>query len=482
MSISSAISAARSGLQITGLRADITATNVANASTPGYVRRTLGVGEVLLGGQTTGVRATGVTRGEDAGLSAERRAISSNLAQSTVLSAAWQSLSARVGDTAAGSGLFRTVANLEGALTRAAASPESTADASALLTAAKGVTAEFNSLSSFVARQRGEADREIAAGVDIVNAALEKIEDLNGRIAGSNRTTSEAAALFDERQRMLDSIAEFLPVESVERHSGTIDVVTPEGVFLLSGNARQVNFTPSAAFDPARTLANGALSGLSVGDVVLTPGAATYGAVSSGKFAALFQLRDQDLPAVSGQLDTLASDLISRLSDDAIDPTKTPGAPGLFTDADPAAGPGQAGRLQVNAAVDPGQGGAIWRLRDGLGAAGPGPEGNGSILTAMRDALTAVSGINASGLIGNFSSAEMAAHFASILGQTRVGQEAVLSSTTTQHAILVETERSENGVDIDAEMQDLLLIEQSYAANARVIEIASQMLNRLMEL
>ena len=38
------------------------------------------------------------------------------------------------------------------------------------------------------------------------------------------------------------------------------------------------------------------------------------------------------------------------------------------------------------------------------------------------------------------------------------------------------------GVDIEREMQDLLLIEQAFAANARVLEAASQMINQLMEL
>ncbi|MDP1556641.1 MAG: flagellar basal body protein, partial [Hyphomonas sp.] len=37
MSLSSAINAARSGLQVSSLRAEIVATNVANATTPGYV-------------------------------------------------------------------------------------------------------------------------------------------------------------------------------------------------------------------------------------------------------------------------------------------------------------------------------------------------------------------------------------------------------------------------------------------------------------
>jgi flagellar hook-associated protein 1 len=35
---------------------------------------------------------------------------------------------------------------------------------------------------------------------------------------------------------------------------------------------------------------------------------------------------------------------------------------------------------------------------------------------------------------------------------------------------------------VDGQMQDLLIIEQAYAANARVIEIASQMLDLLMDI
>jgi flagellar hook-associated protein 1 len=482
VSISSAINAARSGLLITGLRADTAATNVANASTPGYVRRAVGISETLLGGQTAGVHSTGIVRGDNASLTLARRAMSSDLAQSNLLSANWQSISSRIGDSLDGVGLFSKLAAFESALTRASATPESTSEAAALLSAAKGVASEFNQLSDFVTKSRSDADREIATGVETVNAALRKVQDLNTRIASSNRTTSQAAALFDERQRVLDSIAEFMPIETVERHSGTIDVLTPEGVYLLTGTPREISFTPSVAFGPNQTLASGSLSGLTVGDIVITPGATTYSAVSGGAFAALFQLRDQDLPALSAQLDTIAGDLAARLSDDAVDPTKAPGAPGLFVDLDPSAGNGLAGRLAVNAAADPAQGGALWRLRDGLGSATQGPPGNNTILSAMLGALTDVRSINANGILGSFSSTEMAAHLSSLTGQARVSQDAVNTSVQAQFGILVEAEQSGNGVNIDDEMQDLLLIEQAYAANARVIEVASQMLNRLMEL
>ena len=64
----------------------------------------------------------------------------------------------------------------------------------------------------------------------------------------------------------------------------------------------------------------------------------------------------------------------------------------------------------------------------------------------------------------------------------RISSEAVEASTAAQHSIMAEAERQETGVDVDTQMQMLLEIEQAYAANARVIEIANQMMLKLMEL
>ncbi|MCF6329640.1 MAG: flagellar hook-associated protein FlgK [Henriciella sp.] len=482
MSLSSAIQAARSGLQINGLRADNVATNIANATTPGYVRRSVILSETLVGGATTGVQATGIARSQDYALTAQRRALSSDLAQANVVSSAWQSVSARLGDATGTSGLFQTFANFESNLANAVTSPESGTDALAVLSSARAIIHEFKNLADMATNMRSEADREIAGGVRAVNVALEQVEELNSRIAGVDRSSSQAAALFDERQRVLDTIAEYLPIQTIERDSGTIDILSREGVFLLAGTARVIEFDPSIAFGPEQTLASGTLSGLSVDGTALTPGTASYSAISSGLFGALFSLRDQDIPAFNAQLDALADNLVTRMSSDAIDPTKTPGEYGLFVESQPPGTPGLAGRLSLNAALDPEQGGEVWRLRDGLGAGAPGPSGDASILQNLLNAVTAVESVDSNGIQGVFSSSEMVAHFSSMTGQTRLHHETVLSSTVSQHAMLSEAEQAKSGVDIDTQLQDLLLIEQAYAANARVIEAASQMINRLMEI
>ncbi|MCI4643371.1 MAG: flagellar hook-associated protein FlgK [Hyphomonadaceae bacterium] len=483
MSISSAINAARSGLQISGLRADIVATNVANATTPGYVRRSLNISENLLAGRTAGVRATGVSRSQDAALTAERRLTSSDLSQASVMASTWESISARLGDTAEGAGLFKSFSDFEAALSDAALSPESSANASAVLDAANSIIREFRGLSTMAQRLRAEADQSIREGVDVINASLKQIEDLNTKITRAQTGSAQEAGLMDERQRVLDTIAEYLPVQTVERETGAIDVLTREGVFLLAGSAKELEFTPSAAFSADRSLANGDLSGISVGGTDITPGANSFGAVSSGMFGALFAIRDRDVPEFNAQLDTLAGDIMNRLSADGIDPTTPAGAAGLFIDTDPAAaGLGLAERIALNPAIDPAQGGSLFRLRDGLGATAPGPTGNATILNNMLAAVTALQPINQTGIQGTFSSSDMVAQLASLTGQTRIHHDSVLASVTTQHAMLDEAEKGLSGVDIDTQMQDLLLIEQAYAANARVIEVAGAMLNRLMEI
>ncbi len=482
MSISSALLSAKSGLNAVGARADLVAQNIANASTPGYVRRSLTVSETILGGETAGVQVISVDRAQDANLTNERRRLGSDLAQADILSETWGSLSRRIGDDPESSTLFQNLAILDNALKDAAQSPESTTHANEVIRSANNLTAEFNNLSTLITVERQRADQDIATTVDNLNAALQQVEKLNESIAKVDRTTSQAAALFDERGRVLDQIAEYLPIQTYPRQSGTIDVLTTEGVYLLAGEAKTIEFTPGSTIGPNISLANGTLSGLTIDGLDITPGAGTFGAVSSGSLAALFTLRDTDLPALSTQLDSMAQDLIDRFSDASIDATNPVGSPGLLLDTNPAAGVGVAGRIELNALVDPDRGGASWRLRDGLGATVQGPPGNNEILINLSNAFETVQNVNVPGLQGGFTATDLVAQLGTLAGQQRIQNESTFSSISLQFDTVQRAEAAEIAVDIESELQALLLIEQAYAANARVIEAAGQMVNQLIEI
>ena len=151
-----------------------------------------------------------------------------------------------------------------------------------MVESANGLIREFNALSDLITQERWRAELDITESVSIVNESLLQLEQLNQQLSGIARTSAPAAALFDERARVVDRVAEYLPVQTVDNQSGTINLLTVEGVFLVAGTARQIEFNQANAIGPNITLGSGLLSGMSVDGVDITPGASSFGAVSSG--------------------------------------------------------------------------------------------------------------------------------------------------------------------------------------------------------
>jgi flagellar hook-associated protein 1 FlgK len=233
------------------------------------------------------------------------------------------------------------------------------------------------------------------------------------------------------------------------------------------------------------SLQNNDLSGLTVnGRPISTSG--SYASLSGGRLAALFAVRDEIAPQAQAQLDGLALDLTARLDDPGLDPTRAATDPGLFSDdgllASATYEQGLSARIMVNAAVDPDRGGALWRLRDGLGATSEGAPGDPTLLQGILDALqadrpTASAAFSAT----SRSMAELASDVLSLTSMDRLFAEARAAETSGKFTALREAELS-RGVDTDRQMQRLLEIENAYAANARVISTLDDMLDQLLGL
>jgi len=484
MSITSALSNATSGLAAATKRASVVSNNVANALTPGFARREVSVSENILAGAGAGVAVDGVSRAANAALTADRRVAEALSGRDQPIVATYAAFNAALGEPGDGFSLFSQYQNLESALRALAQSPESQPQQLQVLDAAKSLATTLNQLASKTQTARRDADAQIAQHVDFVNSTLKQIEKLNNDISTAAAGGRDATALEDQRKLLIDQASALIPVREVARSDGKIDLITNEGVFLIAGEAREIEFTQASAVTADLTLAGGDLSGLAVEGADITPGGGGL-AVQQGTIAGLFAVRDNIAPAFQSQLDGLARDVIERF--EAIDPTLAPGDPGLFTDAgaafDPAAESGLAGRIVVNAAVDPDQGGAPWRIRDGLGAAAEGPAGNADIINVLLDALTALKAPPAgTGLSGQLTAAEAAANVTSAVGSARITAETRLASNTARTESLIDAELAETAVDTDQELQKLLLIEQAFAANARVIQAADNMIQRILEI
>ncbi len=153
---------------------------------------------------------------------------------------------------------------------------------------------------------------------------------------------------------------------------------------------------------------------------------------------------------------------------------------GLFVAADPAL-PGLAGRIQVNAAVDPAAGGAAWRLRDGLSAAAPGAEGFGAYLQGLSDAMSeARAPVGFVSQNAETGSATMASEIGSFFGGVAARSDDDRAYLAARQSVLSEREGSAIGVNTDAELQALMLVEQTYAANARVLSVIDDLMKLLL--
>ena len=485
MSISSALLNATTGLSAASRRANVVSNNVANALTPGFARRDVSVSERVLDGRGAGVQVDGVTRAEDRAITTDRRLAESASGRDQIITNAHVTFNNALGEPDDSFSLFAQYQGLESSLRSLSQTPESQALQSQTIDAANALIAKFHDLSVQAQSTRLNADGQIAQEVSIINDTLKQIEDLNKAISKTSAGGRDVTALEDQRKVLIDQVSEKIPVREVQRDRGKVDLITDEGVFLIAGTAREIEFTASTTIGPNDSLAGGQLSGLSVNGAVITPGTGGTFALRQGTIAGLFAVRDQIAPAFQTKIDGLARDIIERFED--IDPTLTPGAPGLFTDAgaalDPAAETGLASRIALNAAVDPAQGGAAWRLRDGLAATTQGPAGSADIITTLLDALTNLKAPPAgTGESGFLSAANIAANVTTSVGQARLTSETRLAASSARMESLVEAELNATAVDSDLELQKLLLIEQAFSANARVIQTADDMMRRLLEL
>lgn len=135
----------------------------------------------------------------------------------------------------------------------------------------------------------------------------------------------------------------------------------------------------------------------------------------------------------------------------------------------------------MNALVDP-NGAGTWHLRDGLGAATPGAVGDSSLILAYSDALDSLNTPGSSSLgTGTSSFSAHVADLVSAVSAARVRADGEQSFSSAQNTALKELELSK-GVDTDAELQDLLLLEQQYAANARVVSTVDDLMQTLLNI
>ncbi len=481
MSISAALSSALSGLTASSRMASVTSNNIANSMTEGYGPRDVELSARSIGG---GVNVDGITRRANPALVAERRDIGSEHANADTLSTYHSRIDKTFGTPEDSYSLAALYAKFETSLVEASSRPDLPERLGSLLDSAQDIAREFGRVQETIQTLREEADAEIHSGIERANQLLSRVSELNTSIVSARAQGADTSGLLDQRQSAVDELSEFIPLKSAPRDGGAIALYTPGGTTLVDGPAAELGFQRTQTITAHQTLAAGDLSGLTVNDRAVDTG--PQGPLAGGRLSALFEIRDDLAVQSQARLDSAARDLVERFQDPGLDATRAAGAAGLFTDGAGAFAAadeeGLAGRISVNALVDPDQGGATWRLRDGLGAAAPGNVGEAGLLQDMLGAMRDRRSQSLADLgTASITASGVAASLQSLAGNDRRLAEDTVSFTAARHSEVEERFLAE-GVDTDQEMQRLMRIEQAYAANARMVRTIDEMMDTLLRI
>lgn len=481
MSISQSMSAALSGLRATTRGINLVSTNVANATTEGYGVRTLNQGTRPLGGSADGVFVYGVTRQVDQHVLSSRRQADAELAGQSLQSGSLGRVEDAFGRIGEGSTLADKVSAVENALISATGDPASDARLGAVTDRLSDLVGAVTDTARQIQSERERAELTISQGVELLNHTLVEVDRLNEEIMRTDTRGNDISGLVDQRQQLIDGVSELVSLNIVQREKGTVAIFTKGGETLLDTKPRTVGFQSAGIITADMDVASGALGKLSV-DGQTVPTSRPWGAFGGGSLEAAFILRDEKLPEAQADLDVFTADLIRRTSDTAVDASVTGPGTGLIgatTGTIDLVNPkGLSERLTLNAAIDPETGNPSL-LRDGLGAVAAGPISDATRLTGWLDVFQRAEQLNGSGPPNSLT--DHAAQMVSDQSAKRLRADQTETYATAKHASLKEQELAD-GVDTDLEMQKLLVLENAYAANARVIQAADEMLNRLLEL
>ena len=323
MSLAQALSTAVSGLRVTQAGLALVASNVANAETYGYVRKSMEQVATSAGGTGVSVRVSAVNRELDQYIQRQLRTETSGGAYADLRANFYQRLQQLYGDPGSPTTLETIFNNFSTALQSLATSPESSTARRDVLSAAQVLAQQLNGMTADVQSLRTDTELGLADAVARANNAMQQIARINGQLGSARPGESTTASLLDERDAYVQQLSELMDIRTVENEFHQVTIFTNSGIQLVGTQASRLAFdpqgtiTPNAAWsaDPAlRAVGTIKLISPTGGDMDLIANKA----IRSGEIAALLEMRDQVLVEAQTQLDAVAAAMSQALSDQTI--------------------------------------------------------------------------------------------------------------------------------------------------------------------
>jgi flagellar hook-associated protein 1 FlgK len=323
MSLAQALSISLTGLRTTQAGLSLVAGNVANAQTPGYVRKTMMQATTVAGGIGGGVRIASVNRLIDEYVQRQLRVETSGGAYAALRANFYQRIQQIYGEPGSASSFETVFNNFTGAAQALATSPESSPARSMVLSSAQILSQYLNGMTADIQALRGDAEKGLADAVANANNAMEKIAAINAQLAHSPESNTTTAVLKDQRDVYVEQLSTLMDIRVVVGEYNQFNVFTNSGVQLVGTQASKLAFDAKGTITPgSQWNADPAESSLGTLTLVSASGGTidliANKSIRSGQIAAYIEMRDQILVEAQNQLDGFAVAMAQALSDETI--------------------------------------------------------------------------------------------------------------------------------------------------------------------
>jgi len=436
----------------TGVRAyqtalTTTSENIANAGTVGYSRRTTVLAEVAAPSSATskipnglGVVVSGVTRAADLYRSAEVRTAGSDLARSEA-GAAWLD---RIDGALSGNKLGDRLTAFFTSTKAIAADPSALAPRATTLEAAHSVATAFSATGAALSAAASDLDASANAATTQLNGLSAALAKVNSGLTRAQDGSAANSALLDQRDQILESMSAITDV-SVSFDGIGRAVVRAGG----EGGPVLVQGVESSTVSYARNDEGAVAFTNRIGNTVstLSPSGGAFAGYADGA---------QKITAAQAQLNGQATAFaqgVNAVQAAGVDLDGNPGQP-IFAIGDPAS--------NLTTVLDDPRGIAA-------AAPGAGPRDNSNL--AGFDTLRSTG--NVEGAITNMTASN---------GAALAAKRNVAEAQTAIRDTAVSARDSVSGVNIDEEAVDLMRFQQAYQASSRVIQVARETLQSILDI
>jgi flagellar hook-associated protein 1 FlgK len=446
-SLNASLTTALSGLIAEQGALQVTTNNVANANTPGYsqeqpvlVSSEPYVADPLTFG--TGVTLQSVESIRDPILESQIQQQTQTQGQySTLASTLTQT---QVNFTSSSSDIGTSISNFFDSINQLSTNPSDLSLRQGVLTAAGNLATSFNTTANSLTQQQTSLDLSVVQAVGQVNQLTAQIAQLNGQIGDLQNVGESAGAFVDQRQQAIDQLSALVDV-SVIPSDGSLTLTTANGSPLVAG---QQSFQLTTQINSA---------GLHDVD---SQGVDITSQISSGQLGGTLAARDQQIPAIQTQLNTLASGLanaVNTVQDGGFDLNGVAGT-NLFS------GTAAASSLAV-AITNPT---LIAASSDGSS----GSNGNAEVMYALNN-QTFIAGQTPtdyySGIVFN-------------VGNATANASAEQSASALVLQQLNDQRSSVSGVSLDQEAANMVQYQDAYQASAQVITTINDMMYAVIQM